>query len=55
MKTYKGTAEDKTQALMKVWNMFTTPQEREWWVKSLPLDQRSLLRKALSNQPNKLF
>ena len=55
MKTYKGTQEDKTQALIRVWNMFTTPQEREWWVKSLPLDQRALVRKALEQSPTKLF
>lgn len=55
MKTYKGTEEDKTQALIKVWNSFPSPREREWWVKSLPLDQRSLIRKALDKSPNKLF
>ena len=55
MKTYKGTEEDKTQALMRVWNMFSSAQEREWWVKSLPLDQRALVRKALDKSPNKLF
>lgn len=55
MKTYKGTEEDKTQALVKVWNLLSSPQEREWWVKSLPLDQRSLIRNHLSKLPNKLF
>ena len=55
MKTYKGTEEDKTQALVKVWNLLSSPQEREWWVKSLPLDQRSLIRQHLSKLPNKLF
>lgn len=55
MKSYKGTEEDKTQALMKVWNSFPSPREREWWVKSLPIDQRALIRKALELSPNKLF
>jgi ABC-type phosphate/phosphonate transport system substrate-binding protein len=55
MKTYKGTEEDKTQALIKVWNSFPSPREREWWVKSLPLDQRALIRQALNKLPNKLF
>jgi hypothetical protein len=55
MKSYKQTDEDKTQALLKVWNSFTSPREREWWVKSLPLDQRALIRKELNNSPNKLF
>jgi hypothetical protein len=55
MKTYKATEEDKTQALIKVWNSFQSPQEREWWVKSLPLDQRALVRRALDLLPNKLF
>jgi hypothetical protein len=55
MKTYKGTEEEKTESLFRVWNSFSSPQEREWWVKSLPLDQRSLIRKALDKSPNKLF
>jgi len=55
MKSYKGTDEDKTQALLTVWSSFKTQREKEWWVKSLPLDQRALIRKALENNPNKLF
>jgi hypothetical protein len=55
MKSYKGTEEDKTQALMKVWNSFPSPRERDWWVKSLPLDQKALVRKELGKASNKLF
>ena len=55
MKSYKCTDEVKTQALIQLWSSFTNRQERDWWFKSLPLDQRALLRKALDNSPNKLF
>ena len=55
MKSYTGTEEDKTKSLVRIWNSFSSPQEREWWVKSLPLDQRALVRKVLDKSPNKLF
>jgi hypothetical protein len=55
MKSYKGTEEDKTLSLLQVWASFKSAQEREWWVKSLPLDQRALVRKALKSNTNKLF
>jgi hypothetical protein len=54
-KSYSQLDADKEISLLKIWSRFSSPQEREWWVKSLPLDQRALITKALANNPKKLF
>jgi hypothetical protein len=55
IQSYSQSDADKEISLLKVWARFSSPQEREWWVKSLPLDQKALLTKALSTNPKKLF
>jgi hypothetical protein len=49
--------EDKqrTEKLMETYNKFKSQQEKDWWVKSLRPEDKSLVRKELGKLPGKLF
>ncbi len=46
---------ERTDRLMKTYNKFKSQQEKDWWVSSLRIEDKSLVRKALDKNPNKLF
>jgi len=45
----------RTCNLMITYWKFQSQQERDWWVKSLRPEDKALVRKELSKEPNKLF
>jgi hypothetical protein len=46
---------EKTTKLMITYNKFNSQQEKDWWVSSLRLEDKALVRKALNKNTNKLF
>ncbi len=54
MKTYTLSTQAKTQALIQQWNSYSSDQERQWWYRSLPLDQKGLLKNHIV-KPTSLF
>ena len=55
-KLYKQMEKElRTVKLMHTYNKFKSQQEKDWWVSSLRLEDKALVRKALNKNPNKLF
>ena len=46
--------QDKKIRLMQIYNSLSK-QKRDWWFKSLTIEDRAIVRKQLDGNPNNLF